>query len=49
MEKLLTPSFFRFLFGFLVILAVSFSLITLVGFWDREGTPAATSVSAERE
>lgn len=52
MKRLLTPAFFKFLFGFLAILSVSFMVMSAVGFWNERAAftvdTAAVPVEATR-
>lgn len=51
MKKLLDRAFFRFLLGFIAILAVSFSLLVLSGAYEdfKEGFVAAIKSAVARE
>ncbi|HEY4489708.1 MAG TPA: hypothetical protein VJC12_00430 [Candidatus Paceibacterota bacterium] len=49
MWKLFDNTFFKFLFGFLVILAISILILFAAQYWSKKGNPDSTYVQVSSQ
>ncbi|HEY4517946.1 MAG TPA: hypothetical protein VJI74_03620 [Candidatus Paceibacterota bacterium] len=49
MKKLLTPAFYKLFFGFIAMLALGFSIVSAVGYFNLENAAVSAPVEAQSQ